>query len=141
MRVAILILTLIVGALLFVQTFLVYSLSGVTQDETTASAGAVGLLIALLWLVAAAFIIGVPLIAAIAFVLAGILAVAMAASSNFTDLTIWGVASFVLAGLSFIAMLTKRRGERRTVRQQAERDERLAANIRESVSASNRPGP
>lgn len=133
MRIAVLILTLVVGILLFVQTFVVATLGGAVGDEATAGAGAVGLLVAFLWLIAAAFVIGLPLISMIAFVIAGILALAMAASSDFSDLSIWGIASLVLAALSLIGFLTKRRGARVEARRQAERDERLAASIRQGM--------
>lgn len=136
MRIAVLIITLLLGVVLFVQTFLVASIGGAINDTESAGAGAVGLVIALLWLVAAAFVIGVPLISVIAFVLAGVFGLAMGASSDYTDLTIWGVASFALALLSFIGLLTKRRGARVDDRKQRERDARLAASIRDSVSTA-----
>ena len=136
MRIAVLILTLVIGAFLFIQTFLVTALGGLAQDEVTSGAGAVGLVCALLWLIAAAFVIGLPLISMMAFVFAGILSLAMAASSDFSDLQLWGIASFVLAALSLIGWMTKRRGARVEARKLAERDERLAASIRGSMAAT-----
>jgi ABC-type multidrug transport system fused ATPase/permease subunit len=136
MRIAVLIITLILGIFLFLQTILVYMGGGLTSDASLSGAGAVGLLIALMWLVAAAFVIGVPLISTIIFVVAGILGLGVAGSSTFSDMAVWGIASFVLAALSFIGLLTKRRGARVKERNQRERDARLAASIRESVTTA-----
>jgi hypothetical protein len=48
MRIAVLVLGLILGAIMFVQTFLVYSLSGIGNAEKMQGSGAVGLFMALL---------------------------------------------------------------------------------------------
>lgn len=137
MRIAVLIITLILGAFLVVQTLLVTAAGGLGNDEALSGAGAIGIGIAFLWLVAAAFVIGVPLISTILFVLAGLLGLGMGASgTTYRDLSVWGGLSLVLAVLSFIGLLTKRRGARAEERKQRERDARLAASIRESVSTA-----
>jgi zinc ribbon protein len=113
MRIATLILGLILGAILFVQTFLVTVLSGAASDRTTSEAGSVGLFMALLWLVGCALVMPIPLVSTVVFAFAGVLGLAAGASSKFTDLTIWGAASFVLAVFSFFGWIGKRNAARR----------------------------
>lgn len=137
MRIAVLIITLILGIFLVIQTLLVTAAGGLGNDEALSGAGAIGLGIAFLWLVAAAFVIGVPLVSTIIFVLAALLGLGMGASGTaYRDLAVWGGLSLVLAALSFIGLLTRRRGARVEDRKQRERDARLAASIRESVSTA-----
>jgi hypothetical protein len=64
---------------------------------------------ALLFLVGAAFAMGFPLVSLVAFVLAGLVGLGGGATSSFTDLTIWGWVSLVLAVLSFFGWREKRR--------------------------------
>lgn len=113
MRVAVLILGLLLGLLMFFQTFLVYALSGATSQHDTSEAGAIGLFMAILWLVACALVIPIPVVSTIVFVVAGLLGFAAASSSEFSDLGIWGGVSLILAALSFVGWLGKRRGERK----------------------------
>ena len=121
MRVAVMILGLVLGALMFVQAFLVYALSGVARDAGSGQSGAVGLFMALLWLVASTLVIAAPLVSAIVFAVAGVLG--FAASNNFLILGIWGGLSKVLAVLSIIGWITKRRA----IRQEAARHDQLLA--------------
>lgn len=111
MRIAVLVLGLILGAIMFVQTFLVYVLSGVANDAASGSASAIGLFMALLWLIAVALVLPLPLVSTIVFVLAGLLGFGM--SAQFPDLSVWGGASLVLAVLSFGGWLGKRRDDAR----------------------------
>jgi hypothetical protein len=134
MRIAILILGLILGAFMFFQTFLVYALSGVARDSGTGAAGAIGLFMALLWLVACALVIPIPLVSAVVFAVAGVLGFAM--SSDFPDLAYWGGASIILAVLSVIGWFTKRRGTRRQEAREAQRHAELVASVSRSAPAS-----
>lgn len=133
MRIAVLILGLVLGALMFVQTFLVYALSGVAQRAETGGAGAVGLFMALLWLVACALVIPVPLASAVVFVVAGILGFAV--SGDFPDLAVWGGVSVILAALSLIGWFAKRRADQRIRAQDLETERRH----RELVVSLSRP--
>lgn len=117
MRFVVLILGLLLGALMFVQTFAVYALSGVANDERTSQAGAVGLFMALIWLVASALVLAAPFLSTLAFALAGLLG--LSAATTFPDLEIWGGASVVLSGMSLLAWIAKRRTARRETRRQA----------------------
>jgi hypothetical protein len=132
MRIAVLVLGLILGAIMFVQTFLVYSLSGIGNAEKMQGSGAVGLFMALLWLVAIALVFAVPILSAVVFVAAGILGFAF--SSDFPDLAVWGAVSMVLAVFSLIAWFSKRR----EVKREAVRQENLAAPYANQVQQSPR---
>lgn len=72
----------------------------------------VGLLIAGPYLVGATFALAVPLVSGVAFALGGLLGLATGATTPFCDLTIWGVVSPGLAGLSRLDE-RERRGRRR----------------------------
>ncbi|HEX5499750.1 MAG TPA: hypothetical protein VFX03_11000, partial [Thermomicrobiales bacterium] len=123
MRIATLILGLILGAFLFVQTFLVYALSGAINDQATSGAGALGLLMALMWLVACALVIPVPLLSTVIFGLSGLIGLGAGAGSKFADLTIWGVAGLLLAAFSFFGWI----GKRKSARRERETREQMAA--------------
>lgn len=124
MRVAVLILGLVLGAVMLFQSVLVAGFSGIAGQEATNTASGGGIIMALLWLIGVALVIPVPLVSVIAFVLAGLIGFASAA--NFPDLAAWGGVSIVLAALSQIGWFTKRRGER----QQASRHQELVAAAR-----------
>lgn len=128
MRIATLIIGLLLGLLLFLQTMLLYGLSNAGNDEKNAGAAAIGVFVALIWLVAAAFVMAFPLFSAIAFTVAGLFAFLGAGSSDFTDLWIWGGASLVLAVLAYFGWRGKRRDRREALaerQRQLDRDTRL----------------
>ncbi|HET7093363.1 MAG TPA: zinc ribbon domain-containing protein, partial [Thermomicrobiales bacterium] len=64
-------------------------------------------------LVACALVIPIPLISTVIFGLSGLIGLGTGASSEFTDLTLWGVASLLLAAFSFFGWLGKRKSSRR----------------------------
>lgn len=96
-------LMLVVG----LQSFAVFVGGSALEDQATSDGGALGIFIALLFLIGAAFVLAFPPIAFIVFTLAGIVGLGGGASTEFTDLTIWGVVSFVLAALSLLAIRGK----------------------------------
>jgi hypothetical protein len=66
-----------------------------------------------LFLLGGAFALGVPLLSAVIFGLAAVIAIAGGSTTTFADLTVWGVVAGVLAVMSFFGWLGKRKGERR----------------------------
>lgn len=86
-------------------------------DKATSAAGAVGFLVALLFLIGGAFAMGMPLVSLVCFVLAGTMALAAGFASDFRDLRIWGFVALILATMSFFGHREKRTtrhgGERR----------------------------
>lgn len=124
MRIAVLIIGLIAGALLFFQSLTVNALSGLAQNESTSEASAVGIGIAFFWLIACGLVIPVPRISMVIFGLSGLLA--FAGAGSFPDLMMWGALSFVLAIGSYLGY----RGKRKADQKEAERD----ALLREALS-------
>lgn len=130
MRIAVLILGLLLGLLMFLQTLLVYGLSDAINDEASAQASAIGVVMALLWLVACAFVLPFPLVSVVAFAIAGLFG--FAASGEFPDLAIWGSVSVVLAVMSIFGWRGKRKQDREVRAEkarQAERDAMLAQMV------------
>ncbi len=128
MRIAVLIIGLLLGAILFIQSFLGNALSSATDQEGMQESTSVGLLVALMWLVACALVIAAPRIAMFIFIAAGLLA--FAASGDFPDLAYWGGVSLFLAVLSFFGW----RGKRRSDIKERTRDEQLAQLLAERGS-------
>ena len=125
MRIAVLILGLVLGVAMFFQTWLVYALSGLSSKPNEIGTSAtMGLLMAILWLIGVAAVIGAPLVSVIAFAFAGVIGIAM--SANFPDLAVWGAVSFILAVLSLIGWRQKRRDAKR----EAARHQELVSAVR-----------
>jgi hypothetical protein len=111
-RIATMVLSLILMLVVGAQSCAV-SLGGAAFKEKAAEqGGAVGILMALLFLVGGAFALAFPLVSLVAFLLSGLLGLAAGASTSFTDLTIWGVVSLVLAVLSYFGWREKRKRRR-----------------------------
>ncbi|HEY8446896.1 MAG TPA: zinc ribbon domain-containing protein [Thermomicrobiales bacterium] len=119
MRIAVLIIGIILTIGLFLQAFVVGSLSSAVNDENTSQSAAIGILMALLWLIACGFVIPVPRVSMVLFAVAGVLG--FAASGDFPDLAFWGGASLFLAVLSYFGY----RGKRKADQKEAERDAML----------------
>lgn len=100
-----LVLMFIVG----LQSLVVMAGSSMLEDTATADAAALGVLIALLFLIGGAFSLGVPTVSLVSFVLAGLIGILAGMSSSFTDLTYWGVVGLILAVLSYFGRREKRR--------------------------------
>lgn len=92
---------------------------GSSEGTILAEVGAVGLLVSFLFLIGSAFVIGIPGISIVAFILAGILGLAI--SSDFPDMAVWGALAFVLAVLSFF-------GRRELRAKQAEANRKSSAS-------------
>lgn len=118
MRIAVLILGLILGIVMVLQSVLVTGFSGMAGDEASGTAGLGGIMMAVLWLIACALVIPVPLVSAVAFAMAAYVGFTFA--KDFGDLRIWAMASIVLAVLSVIGWIGKRRGERKEAKRHRE---------------------
>jgi ABC-type uncharacterized transport system permease subunit len=107
MRLATFILSLFVFGAMLLQSCALY-IGGSLVDEDTATSGAGGILVALLTLLAFAFVLPFPLFAAILYLAAALLAFG-AGASDFKDMTIYGVVLLILAVMAFIGWLGKRK--------------------------------
>jgi hypothetical protein len=133
MRVATLVIGILLGLALFLQSLLVNGLSDIANEEGSEQSGAVGVLSALMWLVASALVIAFPMASMILFLLSSVLL--FAASGDYPDLAFYGGAALLLALFSFLGWRGKKKDkqekmEERT-RQQA-RDDRMEELVRQS---------
>lgn len=132
MRIAVLIIGLLLGAVMFLQTFLLNVVGQAAQDKATEEAAAGGLFMAILWLVACGLVLPIPLVSVVLFAVAG--AIGFALSGDFPDLAIWGGISIALAALSFFGWLGKRKQQREQRAERArqfERDQRMEAMLQQ----------
>jgi ribosomal protein L40E len=134
MRIAVLILGLLFNVVLFLQTVLIAGLGSAANDEATAGAGAVGVFVSLLWLVASALVLAFPMASAILFVVAGLFGFAV--SGDFPDMAVWGGIALILAVMSFFGWRGKKkqaRAQAEEYQQQRDRDDRLEQMLRQQV--------
>lgn len=128
MRFAVLIIGLLIGLMLTLQSFTVSAFSeSIFVDEATANAGAVGMLMALLWLVACGLIFAAPLASTVLFALSVPLGLFVPAG-DFGDLRFHGFVAVVLTGMAWAALRGKRRADAERIQERAwqqERDRRL----------------
>jgi hypothetical protein len=103
------ILSLILMLLVGFQSCAVSIGDSIAGEPANTQGGAIGILMALLFLVAGAFALGFPLVSLVAFVLAGVIGIAGGSSTSFGDLAVWGWISLVLAVLSFFGWREKRK--------------------------------
>lgn len=108
MRIAVLIIGLLLGLLVFLQSFVIAALGG---DSDIGAGGAVGLIVAIMWLLACGLVIGFPRVSMVIFLVAGLFAF-IGATSGYTDLNLWGSASLILAAMSFFGWRGKREQDR-----------------------------
>jgi hypothetical protein len=108
LRIATMILSLILMLVVGAQSCAVSVGDALGNDPSATQGGAIGIFMAFLFLIGGAFALAFPLVS-IAFVIAGLSGLGAGASTSFSDLTIWGVVSFVLAALSFLGWREKRR--------------------------------
>lgn len=109
MRVATLILSLGLMLVVGLQSCTVYIGGSALENPASAEGGALGVLIAILFLLGAAFVMVYPLVSLFCFVVAGLTGLAGGSSTSFSDLTIWGIVALILATLSFLGVREKRK--------------------------------
>lgn len=108
MRIATLIIGLVLGAIMFFQAVLVAALGDAANTEDDGAAGGIGLLMCLMWLVACGLVIPAPRVAMILFAVAGLFGILGGTGTDYSDLVVWGVISFVLAVFSYLGYRGKR---------------------------------
>lgn len=109
MRIAILIIGLILMLAVGLQSCAVSVGGSLSDDQPSVEGGALGLLMAFLFLVGGAFALGVPVVSLVTFLLAALIGLLAGSATPFSDLTIWGIVSFALAVLSFFGIREKQR--------------------------------
>lgn len=143
MRLATLIISLVLSLGLFVQSCAVAVGGSIAEDLSTAAqdkqeaedlagGGAMGVLAALLWLIAAAFVMRKPKVAMWLFGVAGFFCL-IGGSTGFSDLFFWAVASFVFALMSW-------RGTKEKERDELEAERRYQADVEAAAARQSQPG-
>lgn len=128
MRIAALIIGLLVGLLLFVQSWTIGIFSETTVvDDVTASAGGAGLIMALAWLLASALVIPFPLVSTIIYGLTVPIGL-FTPTGDFGDLRFHGFVAIVLTLMALFGWRGKKMDAREKLaerQRQQERDARL----------------
>jgi hypothetical protein len=101
MRIAVMIISLALTLMVGLQSCALFAGGSMTRDQSTAGGGAMGILVALLFVVGGAFAIGIPRVSMFAFGVAGLLGIAVGTGGSFKDMTIWGIVAFGLAVMSY----------------------------------------
>ncbi|RVJ77343.1 hypothetical protein [Sinorhizobium medicae] len=97
MKIAIGIISIFLGLLVLLQSCTVGTASHIMGDQATSEAGAVGILVGLLYFIGGAFAFGLPAVAMVVLAFAGLLGFAAASSESFSDMMVWAVIALILA--------------------------------------------
>lgn len=131
MRIATLVVGLLWGALIFVQSFGAGVFS--SEGSETSSAASSGLLVAVLWLLASALVIGFPRASIVLFGLAAVIGIT-SDTGAFEDLRVHGYASIFMAVLAYFGWKGKKKHDAEVASEklrQIERDNRLEELLRQ----------
>ncbi|SCX20241.1 hypothetical protein DSM25558_2710 [Agrobacterium sp. DSM 25558] len=109
MKIAVGIIGLLLGILVLMQSCAVTAGSGLMNDSATGAAASIGMLVGLVFAIAGAFSFALPLVGAIMFFVAGLLAFMASTQGNFGDITIWGYIAMVLAIMGFFTWRSAKR--------------------------------
>ncbi|MFK0331029.1 hypothetical protein ACIQUB_07885 [Rhizobium sp. NPDC090275] len=112
MKIATGIIGIFLGLIVLLQSCAVTAGSGLIKDQATGGSAAVGMLVGLLFFVGGAFAFGLPLVSAIVFVVAGLLAFLASTQGSFADIVIWG---YVALAFAVMAFFTWRAGRKKAV--------------------------
>jgi hypothetical protein len=98
MRIAVMVISLILGLFVFLQSCVASVASDVSNTEDSTAAG---VLVPFLWLLGGAFVLRHPKVSTVMFAIAAAFALLVATSSIYEDMYVWSVVSAVLAVMSF----------------------------------------
>lgn len=118
MRIAVMVISLVLMAIIGFQSFTLYGLESIVGSEDK-SAGAAGLGVAFFYLLGGAFSLGVPAVSTIILFIAGMYARWVAGQQHFPDMYIWGWIAWVLATLELASIVIARKGKRTNKRRVA----------------------
>lgn len=111
MKIASGILSLIFGLLIFLQSCVVGVGGSIFGEESAAQGGSVGFFVAILFIIGGSFSFALPKVSMVIMTLAGILGIAVGATTAYGDMTVWGVIALVLAALNFFGSRKKKTKE------------------------------
>ncbi|TNC07638.1 hypothetical protein FF100_31650 [Methylobacterium terricola] len=102
MRIAVLIIGLCLSFAIFLQSCAVSFGADVAKNQDLAEGGALGVLVALLFIIGAAFALGLPRLSGSIFLLAGLIGNVAGRTTKFHDLNYWGAAALILSLMAFL---------------------------------------
>lgn len=112
MRVAVLIIALCLAPIIGCQAFTGGVLGSIAGDASFHGLAGVGIIVTFLFIIGAAFAIGVPILSCIIFVLAALIGFGIGSSSIYEDMLIWGGAAAILAVMSLFGWRELRKKRR-----------------------------
>ena len=101
MRVATMIIGMCLAIVLMAQSCMVFVGGELLTEESLSQGGAVGLFLGLLFLIGSAFALKIPKVSIVVFAIGAVLGFTAGATTEFADMTLWGVAAVILSILSF----------------------------------------
>ena len=122
MRVATMVIALVLMVVVFIQSCAASFGGSLSEDEAMSGGGAMGMLLALTWVVGAGLVLGRPKGAVWAFGVAAVFGLIGASAGGFPDLWVWTVVSVILA-------LMSRRGIKEKANKEAEEAARYQADV------------
>jgi hypothetical protein len=141
MRIATLILGLVLTIGLFLQSALVATAESIAdaldEEETQSDGGGVGILVSLGFLIASALVIAKPRFAMWTFAGSAVVAFIGGASTDFSDLYVWGIVGLVLAAMAWRGSVEKRRSDAL----EQEQREQIATLARAAEASQQTPLP
>lgn len=109
MKIAVGIIGIVLGLLALLQSCVATMAGGMTEKPELVEAASLGLGAAIFTFIAGAFAFGLPLVAAIIFVFAALLA--FAAAGPFPDMGVWGTVDIILAAMALFAWYRQRKAK------------------------------
>lgn len=109
MRITTMILSLLLMLVVGAQSCAVTVGDSMGNEKVADQGGPWGIIVAFFFLIAGAFALTFPVVSLIFFALSAIVGFSAGATTSFSDRTIWGVVSLILAVFSFFGVLEKRR--------------------------------
>ncbi|MFY9113944.1 MAG: hypothetical protein WAO23_01725 [Dethiobacteria bacterium] len=103
MKIASGIISLIIGCIIFLQSCTVGVGGAIFSDEISSQSGSVGMFVAFLLFVSGAFAFVLPKVAMVFSSIAAFFAIVNGATSDFSDMTVWGVIAIILSVVNFFA--------------------------------------
>jgi len=111
MKIAIGIISLFLGLLVLLQSCTVGTASHMLGEQATAEAGAIGMLVGILFVFGGAFSFGLPVVSMVVFILAALFALIAATSGSFSDMGVGALIALLLAVGSFFTWRAARKAK------------------------------
>ena len=108
------VLSLVLTIVVFIQSCAVAFGGSLTEDEDMAGGGGIGILVALLWIVGAGLVIGLPRAAMWVFGVAAFFGLLGSTAGGFPDLWIWTVVSVIFSLMSWRGIKEKQKKDAQT---------------------------